>query len=104
MVLGRGAGVRCALQQKKLALDAKEFGHVPARVVALRSCERVTNGDQTLSHLPSTSEALRERAEKSGVTQHVSGLPKLLQSGLEKRQSGGAFFASDQEHPLQTAA
>jgi hypothetical protein len=62
VILGHHGGLRCALQEDKLALDAQQLSQAPTLLVALGSCQRIVHGHQSLGDLPSIGQAFRQCA------------------------------------------
>src|SRR6266404_5349928 len=68
VTLGRGRGSVCALQQKKLALDAQELCDVPPTFGSLGPVEGAVEGRKTTRNVAKTAERFGQLAKESIVT------------------------------------
>src|ERR1700730_18014499 len=88
MILGDRRGVRRVFPQNELALDAQQFGHVPALLISLGSRERLVDCRNSLGHVPDTGQAFRQSAEEYRGREGELTRTKLVESRAEKPQSG----------------
>jgi hypothetical protein len=84
VILGHRHGIRPAPLHNKIAFDAQQLGHAPARFRALGSRKSFLNCNETLGHLFRTAGGFCERTEESWVTMEKPGLTKLIKGAAEK--------------------
>ncbi len=103
-LLGRGGGIRAARQQDQVGLDAHELRDAPVLLVSLGSRERLVDRREGLGDLPDSGQALRQRAEQTGLVRHKAGLAQLVERGAQHLEPVRHLAAPDEQDPVQAAA
>jgi len=84
----RGSGR--ALQQEKLALDARQFGNQPVFFALLGSRDRFLDHGESLGDLPGAGQGFRHQ-EGDEPQGGELGFAELIKAGAQQPQSGGGM-------------